>query len=87
MSHTTLMKVAISVPDPLFREAESAARRLKMPRSQLYARALEIFLHQQRRPDVTERLNAVYGSAGADAVDQAWLDAGLDMLRQVEWEE
>jgi hypothetical protein len=81
------MKVAISVPDPLFRQAESVARRLRIPRSQLYARALEAFLRQQRRPDVTERLDVVYGSAGGEALDQAWLDAGLELLRRTEWEE
>jgi hypothetical protein len=81
------MKVAISVPDPLFRQAESAARRLRIPRSQLYARALEAFLRAQRRPDVTERLDAVYGAVKGEALDQAWLDAGLEVLRRVEWEE
>jgi hypothetical protein len=80
------MKVLISVPGPLFRQAESAARRLRIPRSQLYTRALEVFLRSQRRPDVTERLDAVYGAAKGDAVDRAWIDAGLDVLRRVEWE-
>jgi metal-responsive CopG/Arc/MetJ family transcriptional regulator len=81
------MKVAISLPDALFRQAESAARRLRMPRSRLYAHALELFLRQQRRPDVTERLDAVYGTAGADSLDEAWLEAGLEVLRRAEWEE
>jgi predicted transcriptional regulator len=81
------MKVAISVPDPLFRQAESLARRLGVPRSQLYARALEAFLRQQQRPDVTDRLDAVYGAIEGDAADRTWLDAGLDVLRRVEWEE
>jgi hypothetical protein len=81
------MKVAISVPDPLFRQAESVARRLRIPRSQLYARALEVFLSQQPRPDVTERLNAVYGAAKGEPSDPEWLAAGLDVLRRVEWED
>jgi antitoxin MazE6 len=81
------MKVAISVPDPLFRQAESLARRLGVPRSQLYARALEAFLRQQQRPDVTDRLDAVYGAIEGDEADRTWLDAGLDVLRRVEWEE
>jgi hypothetical protein len=87
MSHTQVVKVAISVPDPLFRQAEGIARRLRIPRSQLYARALEAFLSQQARPDVTERLNAVYGGAQADLPDPAWLGAGVDVLRRGEWED
>jgi hypothetical protein len=87
MGHTGLMKVAVSLPDALFRQAESAAHRLKVPRSQLYARALELFLRQQRRPDVTERLDAVYRGTGGDADDREWLEAGLEALRRVEWEE
>jgi hypothetical protein len=81
------MKVAISVPDPLFRRAESAARRLRIPRSQLYARALEVYLSQQARPDVTDRLNAVYGAGKGEPPDPAWLEAGLDVLRRAEWED
>jgi hypothetical protein len=81
------MKVAISVPDPLFRQAETVARRLRIPRSQLYARALEAFLRTQRRPDVTERLDAVYGGAKGEALDRDWLDAGLEVLRRVESED
>ena len=87
MSHTQVMKVGISVPDPLFRQAESVARRLGIPRSQLYARALERFLRQQRRPEVTERLDAVYGLTKDDTGDREWLEAGLEGLRRVEWEE
>lgn len=36
---------------------------------------------------MTERLDAVYGSAGGEALDEAWLDAGLEVLRRTEWEE
>jgi hypothetical protein len=32
-------------------------------------------------------LDAVYGAAKGDAIDQTWLDAGLDVLRRVEWED
>jgi hypothetical protein len=53
------MKVAVSVPDPLFRDAEAVSRRLRVPRSQLYARALEAFVRQHSRPDVTAQLDAV----------------------------
>ena len=54
------MKTAVSVPDDLFRLGETAARRLRVSRSQLYATALAEFLHRQRANAVTERLNEVY---------------------------
>ena len=54
------MKTAVSVPDDLFRQAETAARRLGISRSQLYASAIAEFLGHQRNNSVTERLNEVY---------------------------
>lgn len=54
------MKTAVSLPDDLFRIAESVARRLKVSRSQLYATALSDFIERQSAGSVTEQLNAVY---------------------------
>lgn len=53
------LKIAISVPDHLFRRAEQAARGMRLPRSQFYARAVEAYLEVTAREDITERLNAV----------------------------
>jgi len=39
------MKIAISIPDPLFREAEAAAKDLGVSRSKLIQIALQAFLH------------------------------------------
>lgn len=56
------MKTAVSLPDTLFKAAESLAGRLGVSRSRLYAAALEEYIarHQARR--VSERLDAVYSS-------------------------
>jgi antitoxin MazE6 len=54
------VKIAISVPDHVFRRAEQAARRMRVPRSQFYSRAVEAYLKETAREDITERLNAVY---------------------------
>jgi hypothetical protein len=59
---------------------------MRVPRSQLYARALEAFLKQQQRLDVTERLNAVYSRRGNEP-DSAFLEYGRRMMADVEWEE
>lgn len=54
------MKTAISIPDELFRAADQAAKRLGLSRSQLYQRAIVLFLERQGDRVVTEALNDVY---------------------------
>jgi len=71
LGYTLSVKTAISLPDDLFRMAEAAARRLRVSRSELYARAIGEFLKQQDEGDITERLNAVYSRRPAK------LDSGL----------
>jgi metal-responsive CopG/Arc/MetJ family transcriptional regulator len=38
--HTIGMKVAVSIPDDVFAEAEALAKRMKSSRSEIYSRAL-----------------------------------------------
>ncbi len=59
------------MPDELFRLAEAAARRLRVSRSELYARAIAEFLKGQQESSITERLNEVYSGRTAK------LDCGL----------
>jgi predicted transcriptional regulator len=54
------MKVAISVPDDVHRAADRVARRLRVPRSRLYVKAMESFLESVSDDDVTRRLDEVY---------------------------
>lgn len=78
------MKIAISVPDPIYRAAESAARRLRVPRSRFYARAVEEYLKQVARQDVTRRLNEVYGDEPGE-VDPFLDKAAAATLRRAKW--
>jgi predicted transcriptional regulator len=78
------MKTAVSVPDDLFRLAETAARRLRVSRSQLYATAIAEFLHRQETNAVTERLNEVYSHRRAK-VDTALHRAQLSSLDKDSW--
>src|SRR5215472_4828805 len=64
-SDTQVMKVAISLSDKIFREAEAAAKTRGISRSQLYATALAAFLQQHRPSGVTAKLNAIYGKKPA----------------------
>jgi metal-responsive CopG/Arc/MetJ family transcriptional regulator len=52
------MKIAISIPDPLFKEAEAAAKDLGVSRSKLIQIALQAFLHGRsiaRSPDTLRK--------------------------------
>ncbi|MBI3388023.1 MAG: hypothetical protein HY027_09810 [Deltaproteobacteria bacterium] len=64
------MKVAISVPDRVFEEAELVAKRLRVSRSRVYSQAIEEFVTKHRGKSVSESLDAVYGrmAQGLDAV-------------------
>ncbi len=78
------MKVAISLPDPLFSAAEQLAERLHVSRSQLYAHALSKYLKERHDPAVTEQLNAVYGNA-ASTMDPAFVTAQAKVLAHEAW--
>ena len=60
------MKVAVSIPDPVFTEAEILAKRFGTSRSELYSRALGEFIGMHAPERVTEGMNSV-----VDAIDQA----------------
>lgn len=75
------MKVAVSIPDPLFQAAEDLARRQRRSRSDLYARALEHLLAQEGDDEVTARLDAVYTTDGG-ALDPGMAIAQAHALRR-----
>ncbi len=64
------MKTAVSIPDRVFDAAEELAARLRVSRSELYARALSTYLEEHQERSVTARLNAVYAEGGS-ALDPA----------------
>jgi metal-responsive CopG/Arc/MetJ family transcriptional regulator len=77
------MKVAISLPDATFEAAERVSKQLRMSRSQLYARAVEVFVKSYRGVGVAETLAAVYGSESS-AVDPVLDELQAEALRE-EW--
>jgi metal-responsive CopG/Arc/MetJ family transcriptional regulator len=66
------MKTAISIPDPLFRAAESLARRLGVSRSELYSKAVNEFINAHKDQGVTEILNRVYSKQGSELDDEIY---------------
>lgn len=80
------MKIAISVPEPVFQAGEQVARKLKLSRSQLYSKALEEYIGEQRGrgvSPVTEALNRVY--AKDTNVDPDIEAAAMETLARNEW--
>jgi len=78
------MKTAISIPDPLFEEAERLTKRLRIPRSQLYARALEAYVQRQRSKGIKEALDEVYSTESSE-LDSVMTQLQAMTLRGVDW--
>ena len=78
------MKVAISLPDPVFDAAERLAAQLKVSRSQLYAEALAEYLGSRGADAVTSKLNDVYASQPS-ALDQALKHAQSRAIGDEAW--
>lgn len=58
------MKTAISLPDSLYAAAEETAKSMGLPRSQLFAKALEEFISHHRKENITEKYNEIYSNMG-----------------------
>ncbi len=66
LSYTRLVKTAISIPAPLFEAADRLAKRLGIPRSRLYCHAIERYVSESQKHDVTVLLNKVYEHEKSD---------------------
>jgi metal-responsive CopG/Arc/MetJ family transcriptional regulator len=83
------MKVAISLPDPVFDAAERLAEEMRVSRSQLYAQALASYLDSHGAAAVgaaavTARLNDVYAKASSE-IDPALAAAQLASVEDEAW--
>ena len=52
------MKTEVSIPDPLFEEA--LAQQLGIFRSEVYTKALKVYLKNHNRSQMQHQLNAIY---------------------------
>ncbi|EMI63717.1 ribbon-helix-helix domain-containing protein [Leptospira noguchii] len=75
------MKTAISIPDELFKTAEKIAKKLGIPRSQLFAKALEEFIQSHSKESITEKLNKVY-SIKSKELKSNIADLSVESLRK-----
>ncbi|MCG6170182.1 ChpI protein [Leptospira sp. FAT2] len=75
------MKTAISIPDELFKTAEKTAKKLGIPRSQLFAKALEEFIQSHSKESVTEKLNQIYNNKSKETKNNI-TDLSIESLRK-----
>lgn len=78
------MKTAISIPNNVFEQAESLARKLKISRSELYTEAVKVYLKENHIEDVTAKLNEVYENAASN-LDESLLKAQKAILPKEKW--
>jgi metal-responsive CopG/Arc/MetJ family transcriptional regulator len=78
------MKTAISIPDKTFDCADQLAKKMKLSRSELYARAIEEFVAEHARMSVREKLDAVYPAVSSEA-DPAVLRAQGRSIPREDW--
>jgi hypothetical protein len=78
------MKTAVSIPDAVYRAGELLAKRLKLPRSRLYALALADYVERHADDDITQRLNTSLSAhpAGSDPFVR---EAAVRMAQRNEW--
>ena len=78
------MKTAISLPDPVFREAEALAQQLGMSRSELYTNALKSYLEKHNRTQRLKQLNQIYTQESSD-LDPAMAKMQFMSLPTEDW--
>lgn len=78
------MKVAVSIPDPVFARGEALAKRMKLSRSKLYAMAIDALAADSAPEWTSEDINAVLDKIGNEP-DPFVLEAARQTLKRVEW--
>ena len=79
------MKVAVSIPDSVFKELEIIAQEEQISRSALYTWALEELAQKRRSAHITAQLNTVYDTLEDDD-DLAFVhEAARQTFARAEW--
>lgn len=78
------MKIAVSVPDDVFEEAERLARRMKRSRSEVYSRALAEYVARHAPDRVTEAMDRALAGISEPA-DQFVRAVSRGVLKRSDW--
>jgi len=82
------MKTAVSIPDPLFKEAEAAAKKLGLSRSRFIQIALEAYLEHRREEELTAEINRNIEKYGDPSDgEEAWLEHSRQLITNLEQDE
>ncbi len=83
------MKTAVSIPDRIFRSAESLAKQLGMSRSELFARAVETYIEAHKHDRLRESLDAVYNEESSNLeqglTQMQWASFARTSIGQEDW--
>ena len=60
------MKLDISIPNPVFHAAESLAKKMGVSLSELYTAALNAYVAEQQKENITETLDQVYADESSN---------------------
>jgi metal-responsive CopG/Arc/MetJ family transcriptional regulator len=78
------MKIAISIPDDLYEEAEKLARKKKISRSKLYCKAVAEYIFRHEHDAITEAMDKVCSQVDT-RVDPVLLAASSRTIKRSEW--
>jgi len=78
------MKTAVSIPDRVFDAGERLSKRLGIPRSKLYARALDTFVKRHSRVGLREELDAIYATEPSE-LDPVLMTMQVLSLPREDW--
>lgn len=84
IGYTKGMKIAVSVPDEVFQEAEELARRTKRSRSEVYSRALAEYVARHAPDRVTEAMDRALAEIG-EPPDHFVRTASRRVLKRSDW--
>ena len=76
------MKTAVSLPNLLYEKVEKTATYMGIPRSKLFALALEEFIQKYNGEMITAKINAVYEKIDQSEFDH-FLNVGLEPTRNL----
>lgn len=76
------IKTAVSIEQSLFEEIDRLAQEMQVPRSRIFALAVEEYLERRRNQQLLEALNQVYDESPLTAEEEAVLEAMRSQQRQ-----